>query len=57
MQKLLKNYIINLNSKNILFKKYSKNILRTMNYQNSNLTNFTNNSGKMISKLIDHQNK
>tara|TARA_B100000900_G_C20569758_1_gene712747 strand:+ start:15 stop:1136 length:1122 start_codon:yes stop_codon:yes gene_type:complete len=52
IQKLLKDYIKNIEVKNNLFKKYSKNILENMSYINAKSTNFTNNSGKIISNLI-----
>ena len=57
MQKLLKKYIKNLNANNNLFKKYSKKILENMSYKNAKSTNFTDNSGKMISHLINNYHR
>ncbi len=57
MQKLLNNYIKNLEAKKKLFKNYSKNILQNMSYIDTKSTNFTYNSGKMISNLIDNYQK
>ena len=54
MKNLLYNYIKNLDTKNNLFKIYSENILKSMNYFNPNPINFTNNSGKKIVNLIEN---
>ena len=56
MQKILINYIKNIEEKNKLFENYSKNILKNMNYINAKSTNFEHNSGKTILNLIDNFN-
>ena len=57
IKKLLYNYIENLEYQNNFFKKYSKKILQDMNYMNAKSINFSNNSAKMISNLIDGFNR
>ena len=57
MKRILINYIENLESKKIEFKKFSKKILNNMNYMNSKKFDFTLNSGKTISKLIRNFDK
>ncbi len=54
MQKLLNNFIKNLDAKNNLFKIHSKNILHKMSYINTKPVNFTINSGKMVINLINN---
>ena len=56
MQNMLNFYIKNLDIINKNFEKYSKNILRNMSYINSKSNNFTTNSGKMITKIINDFN-
>ena len=53
MQKLLNNYIKNIDTKNKIFNNYSKNILHNMTYINAKSTNFTSNSGKMIMNFMN----
>ena len=57
MQKMLINFMKNIEFQNKIFENYSKNILKTMNYLNNKSTNFTSNSGKMIIKLINNYEK
>jgi len=54
MQKVLINFINNIERQNKLYTNYSKNILRDMGYSNSKSTNFTINSGKMVANLINN---
>ena len=54
MQKVLTNFMNNIEIQNKLYKDYSKNILKDMGYLNSKSTNFTINSGKMIGNLINN---
>ena len=54
MQKMLNNFIKNIEFQNKIYKGYSKNILKDMGYLNSKSTNFTTNSGKMVINLINN---
>ena len=54
MQKALINFMNNIEIQNKLYENYSKNILKDMGYLNSNSTNFTINSGKMVINLINN---
>ena len=54
MQKALINFMNNIETQNKLYENYSKNILKNMGYLNSESTNFTVNSGKMIINLINN---
>ncbi len=54
MQKVLTNFLNNIEIQNKLFKNYSKNILKEMGYLNRKSTNFTINSGKMVTNLINN---
>ena len=54
MQKMLINFMNNIDMQNKLYKNYSKNILKEMGYLNCKTTNFTNNSGKMVINLINN---
>ena len=54
MQKVLVNFMKNIEMQNKLYKNYSKNILKDMGYLNSKSTNFTINSGKMVINLINN---
>ncbi len=54
MQKMLINFMNNIDIQNKLYKNYSKNILKDMGYLNSKTTNFTTNSGKMVINLINN---
>ncbi len=56
MQKLLINLMNNIEIQNKLYENYSKNILKDMGYLNSKSTNFTINSGKMVTNLINNYN-
>ena len=57
MQKALMNFMNNIEIQNKLYENYSKNILKDMGYLNSNSTNFTINSGKMVINLINNYKK
>ena len=57
IKKLLYNYIENLEYQSNLYKKHSKKILQNMNYMNAKSINFSNNSAKMISNLIEGFNR
>ncbi len=54
MQKVLFNFMNNIEIQNELYKSYSKNILKNMGYLNSKSANFTINSGKMVINLINN---
>ena len=54
MQKVLINFMNNIEIQNKLYENYSKNILKDMGYLNSKSTNFTINSGKMVINLINN---
>ena len=54
MQKVLINFMNNIEIQNRLYKNYSKNILDGMGYLNIKSTNFTINSGKMVINLINN---
>ena len=54
MQKVLINFMNNIEIQNKLYENYSKNILKNMSYLNSKSTNFTINSGKMVINLINN---
>ncbi len=54
MQKMLINFMSNIDIQNNLYQNYSKNILKVMGYLNSKPTNFTINSGKMVINLINN---
>ena len=54
MQKALINFMNNIETQNKLYEYYSKNILKNMGYLNSESTNFTINSGKMVINLINN---
>jgi lipid A disaccharide synthetase len=54
MQKVLINFLNNIEIKNKIYESYSKNILKNMSYLNSKSTNFTINSGKMVINLINN---
>ena len=54
MEKVLINFVKNIEFQNKLHNSYSKKILKNMNYLNSKSTNFINNSAKMIFNLIDN---
>ena len=54
MQKVLTNFMNNIEIQNKLYEDYSKNILKDMGYINSKSTNFTTNSGKMVINLINN---
>ena len=54
MQKVLTNFMNNIEIQNKLYENYSKNILKDMGYLNSKSTNFTINSGKMVINLINN---
>ncbi len=53
MQKILYNYIKNMDSKNKIFNEHSNNILHNMSYINPKTTNFSNNSGRMIVNIMN----
>ena len=57
MQKVLINFMKNIEFQNKIFESYSKNILKNMGYLNSKATNFTSNSGKIIINLINNYEK
>ena len=57
MQKILINFIKNIEIQNKIYDSYSKNILKNMSYLNSKSTNFTSNSGKMVINLINIYDK
>ena len=50
-------WFTNIEIQNKLYENYSKNILKDMGYLNSNSTNFTINSGKMVINLINNYKK
>ena len=52
MQKVIINFMKNIDIQNKIYESYSKNILKNMSYLNNNSTNFTSNSGKMVINLI-----
>ena len=54
MQKMLINFMNNIDIQNKLYKNYSKNIIKDMGYLNCKTTNFTINSGKMVINLINN---
>ena len=54
MQKVLINFMNNIEIQNKLYENYSKNILKDMGYLNSKSTNFTINSGKMVINIINN---
>ena len=54
MQKVLINFMNNIEKQNKLYESYSKNILQNMNYLNSKSSNFTSNCGKMVINLINN---
>ena len=54
MQKILIDYIKNIDFQNKLYKGYSKKLLKSMSYSNFNSTNFTSNSAKMIINIINN---
>ena len=54
MQKVLINFMNNIEIQNKLYENYSKNILKDMGYLNSKSKNFTINSGKMVINLINN---
>ncbi len=54
MQKILINFMKNIEIQNKIYENYSKNILKNMSYLNSKSTNFTSNSGKMVINLINN---
>ena len=54
MQKVLTNFMNNIEIQKKLYEDYSKNILKDMGYLNSKSTNFTTNSGKMVINLINN---
>ncbi len=53
MQEALINFMNNIEMQNKLYENYSKNILKNMGYLNSKSTNFTINSGKIVTNLIN----
>jgi len=57
MQKVLINFMKNIEFQNKIFESHSKNILKNMSYLNSKSTNFTSNSGKMVINLINNYEK
>ncbi len=57
MEKVLINFINNLDIQNKLYKDYSKIILKNMHYLDNKSTNFTRNSGKMIINLINNYDR
>ncbi len=54
IQKVLVNFMKNIEMQNKIFESHSKNILKNMSYLNSKSTNFTSNSGKMVIKLMNN---
>ena len=54
MQKVLINFMKNIEFQNKLHENYSKKILKNMSYLNGKSTNFISNSGKMIINLINN---
>ena len=57
MQKVLINFMKNIEIQNKIYESFSKNILKNMSYLNSTSTNFTSNSGKMVINLINNYEK
>ena len=57
MQKVLINFMKNIEFQNKIYESFSKKILTNMSYLNTKSTNFTNNSGKMVIKLINNYKK
>ena len=54
IQKVLIDFIKNIEFQNKLYENYSKNILKNMDYPNHKSTKFTTNSGKMVINLINN---
>ena len=54
MQKVLINFMNNIEIQNNLYENYSKNILKDMGYLNSKSTNFIINSGELVINLINN---
>ena len=57
MQKVLINFMKNIEFQNKIYESFSKKILTNMSYLNTKSTNFTNNSGKMVINLINNYEK
>ena len=57
MQKVLTNFMKNIEFQNKIYESFSKKILTNMSYLNTKSTNFTNNSGKMVINLINNYEK